>query len=44
VPEIVARVYAEVDRALWPYAEWSVRAQLSYLGGRGELPPEMSVD
>lgn len=36
--EIVARVYAEVDRALWPYAELSVRAQLAYLADRGELP------
>jgi glyoxylase-like metal-dependent hydrolase (beta-lactamase superfamily II) len=31
--EIVAMVYADVDRALWPAAEWSVRAQLDYLGG-----------
>ena len=29
--EIVARVYAEVDRSLWPAAEQSVRAQLDYL-------------
>ncbi|MEH1013713.1 MBL fold metallo-hydrolase [Micromonospora sp. CPCC 206060] len=29
--EVVARVYADVDRALWPAAEWSVRAQLAYL-------------
>jgi hypothetical protein len=28
-----------VDRALWPFAEWSVRAQLDYLAERGELPP-----
>jgi glyoxylase-like metal-dependent hydrolase (beta-lactamase superfamily II) len=35
--EIVARVYADVDRALWPFAEWSVRAQLDYLRGMGEL-------
>ena len=34
---IVARVYADVDRALWPFAEWSVRAQLAYLAERGEL-------
>jgi glyoxylase-like metal-dependent hydrolase (beta-lactamase superfamily II) len=40
--EIVARVYADVDRALWPSAEWSVRAQLQYLGERGELPPGVS--
>ena len=30
-------VYADVDRALWPAAELSVRAQLDYLGPR--LPP-----
>lgn len=29
--EIVARVYAEVDPAVWPAAESSVRAQLEYL-------------
>jgi hypothetical protein len=29
--EIVARVYAEVDRTVWPAAEQSVRAQLDYL-------------
>jgi glyoxylase-like metal-dependent hydrolase (beta-lactamase superfamily II) len=29
--QVVERVYAEVDRALWPAAEMSVRAQLSYL-------------
>jgi glyoxylase-like metal-dependent hydrolase (beta-lactamase superfamily II) len=29
--EIVARVYAEVDRGVWPAAEQSVRAQLDYL-------------
>ncbi|WJK41223.1 MBL fold metallo-hydrolase [Solwaraspora sp. WMMA2056] len=28
---VVAEVYADVDRALWPAAEWSVRAQLAYL-------------
>lgn len=28
---VVARVYAEVDPALWPAAELSVRAQLEYL-------------
>jgi glyoxylase-like metal-dependent hydrolase (beta-lactamase superfamily II) len=32
--EIVAVVYADVDRALWPAAEKSVRAQLDYLTGR----------
>lgn len=30
--EVVAAVYADVDRALWPYATLSVRAQLAYLG------------
>jgi glyoxylase-like metal-dependent hydrolase (beta-lactamase superfamily II) len=39
--EIVARVYAEVDRKLWPAAELSVRAQLAYLADRGELPAGM---
>jgi glyoxylase-like metal-dependent hydrolase (beta-lactamase superfamily II) len=33
--EVVERVYAEVDRALWPAAELSVRAQLAYLRERG---------
>jgi glyoxylase-like metal-dependent hydrolase (beta-lactamase superfamily II) len=37
--EIVARVYAAVDRAVWPFAESSVRAQLRYLDQRGELAP-----
>jgi len=32
--EIVAVVYVDVDRALWPAAEQSVRAQLDYLNGR----------
>lgn len=36
-PEVVARVYADVDRSLWWAAEWSVRAQLEYLDReRGE--------
>jgi glyoxylase-like metal-dependent hydrolase (beta-lactamase superfamily II) len=30
--DVVALVYADVDRALWPAAELSVRAQLTYLG------------
>jgi glyoxylase-like metal-dependent hydrolase (beta-lactamase superfamily II) len=42
VPEIVARVYADVDRGLWPFAEWSVRAQLAYLAARDGVPPGMS--
>jgi glyoxylase-like metal-dependent hydrolase (beta-lactamase superfamily II) len=31
--EIVAMIYTDVDPSLWPAAEWSVRAQLDYLGG-----------
>jgi glyoxylase-like metal-dependent hydrolase (beta-lactamase superfamily II) len=37
--QIVERVYAEVPRAVWPFAQSSVRAQLDYLAARGELPP-----
>jgi glyoxylase-like metal-dependent hydrolase (beta-lactamase superfamily II) len=33
--EIVAHVYADVDRSLWPTAERSVRAQLAYLQDHG---------
>jgi glyoxylase-like metal-dependent hydrolase (beta-lactamase superfamily II) len=33
--EVVERVYADVDRSLWPAAEWSVSAQLDYLRERG---------
>ncbi|MFD5567960.1 MBL fold metallo-hydrolase [Streptomyces cadmiisoli] len=33
--EIVAHVYADVDRSLWPAAELSVRAQLDYLEEHG---------
>jgi glyoxylase-like metal-dependent hydrolase (beta-lactamase superfamily II) len=33
--EVVARVYADVDQALWPAAESSVHAQLAYLSQRG---------
>lgn len=33
--QVVARVYADVDRRLWPAAELSVRAQLDYLRERG---------
>jgi glyoxylase-like metal-dependent hydrolase (beta-lactamase superfamily II) len=29
--EIVAMVYTDVDKSVWPAAEWSVQAQLSYL-------------
>jgi glyoxylase-like metal-dependent hydrolase (beta-lactamase superfamily II) len=31
--DVVERVYADVDRALWPAAELSVRAQLEFLRG-----------
>ena len=37
--QIVARVYSDVDRSLWPFAAWSVRAQLEYLKDQGRLPP-----
>jgi len=30
--DVVERVYSDVDPVLWPYAEWSVAAQLEYLG------------
>ncbi|MBC9714654.1 MBL fold metallo-hydrolase [Streptomyces sp. TRM66268-LWL] len=33
--EVVATVYADVDRSLWPAAELSVRAQLEYLREHG---------
>ncbi|MFI9113679.1 MBL fold metallo-hydrolase [Streptomyces venezuelae] len=33
--EVVAHVYADVDRSLWPAAELSIRAQLEYLRERG---------
>jgi glyoxylase-like metal-dependent hydrolase (beta-lactamase superfamily II) len=33
--DVVAHVYADVDRSLWPAAEQSVRAQLEYLGEHG---------
>jgi glyoxylase-like metal-dependent hydrolase (beta-lactamase superfamily II) len=36
--EIVPRVYAAVDPALWQFAQSSVRAQLRYLRDHGELP------
>jgi glyoxylase-like metal-dependent hydrolase (beta-lactamase superfamily II) len=41
VPDIVARVYTDVDPALWPFAQWSVRATLDYLAERGGLPPDV---
>ena len=33
--EVVAHVYADVDRSLWPAAELSVMAQLEYLREHG---------
>ncbi len=30
--EIVAMIYTDVDKSVWAAAEWSVRAQLDYLG------------
>ncbi|WP_328670606.1 MBL fold metallo-hydrolase [Streptomyces sp. NBC_00328] len=33
--EVVARVYVDVDRSLWPAAELSVRAQMDYLREHG---------
>jgi glyoxylase-like metal-dependent hydrolase (beta-lactamase superfamily II) len=38
VTEVVAHVYADVDRSLWPAAELSVRAQLDYLREHGLIP------
>ncbi|OEU95507.1 MBL fold metallo-hydrolase [Streptomyces oceani] len=38
-PEVVAHVYADVDRSLWPAAELSVRAQLDYLWEHGLTRP-----
>jgi glyoxylase-like metal-dependent hydrolase (beta-lactamase superfamily II) len=37
--EVVAVVYADVDRSLWPAAEQSVRAQLDYLTPGRRLAP-----
>ncbi|MEU6403765.1 MBL fold metallo-hydrolase [Streptomyces sp. NPDC046985] len=36
--DVVAHVYADVDRSLWPAAELSVRAQLDYLREHGLIP------
>ncbi|MFY1674695.1 MBL fold metallo-hydrolase [Plantactinospora sp. WMMB334] len=38
--EVVATVYADVDRSLWPAAEWSVRAQLAHLDRENREPPD----
>ena len=35
--QVVEVVYADVDPAVWPAAEWSVQAQLAYLREQGEL-------
>ncbi|WP_371617156.1 MBL fold metallo-hydrolase [Streptomyces sp. NBC_00454] len=35
---VVEHVYKDVDRSLWPAAEWSVRAQLEYLQDHGLIP------
>jgi glyoxylase-like metal-dependent hydrolase (beta-lactamase superfamily II) len=37
--QVVERVYADVDRVLWPAARIAVRAQLGYLADHRELPP-----
>jgi glyoxylase-like metal-dependent hydrolase (beta-lactamase superfamily II) len=50
--DVVTTVYADVDRALWPAAELSVRAQLAYLdsqpaestGIRESPPPARELD
>jgi glyoxylase-like metal-dependent hydrolase (beta-lactamase superfamily II) len=34
--DVVERVYADVDRVVWPAAELSVRAQLDYLAETGK--------
>jgi len=34
---VVARVYADVDRTVWPAATLSVRAQLTYLADRPDV-------
>lgn len=38
--EVVELVYADVDRALWPAAEWSVRAQLAFLDREASGAPD----
>lgn len=43
--EVVATVYADVDKVLWPFAELSVHAQLAYLdAGRRESGRRESGD
>ena len=42
VQDVVAAIYADVDRSLWPAAEWTVRAQLAYLERKDrESPPRV---
>lgn len=38
IAAVTRRVYANVEPELWPIAEFSVRAQLTYLAERGQLP------
>lgn len=38
--QVVRKVYADVDKRLWPAARRSVRAQLSYLAGDVSVRPE----
>jgi glyoxylase-like metal-dependent hydrolase (beta-lactamase superfamily II) len=38
--EVVARVYADVDRSLWTAAGWSVQAQMEFLRRESHAPPE----
>lgn len=38
--EVVEAVYADVDRALWFAAEWSVRAQLAFLDEEASRTPD----
>jgi glyoxylase-like metal-dependent hydrolase (beta-lactamase superfamily II) len=35
--QVVEQVYADVDKSLWPAAEWSVQAQLDYLREVGRI-------
>lgn len=43
--DVVARVYADVDRAVWPAAEQSVAAQLEYLSRPGfDSPGGLALD
>ncbi len=39
--QVVERVYADVDRVLWPAATLSVRAQLEHLRETGEAGPDV---